>query len=91
MHPIRRITFENRRHRVRDIIRIRSSGAVFLTTTSKEGLGKQLFADWRYQGDGLAAGGIHSQSSGSARRRDSRDGPQFGCGSSREHATLGLL
>ena len=26
--------------------------ARFLTTTTKEGLGKQLFADWRYQADG---------------------------------------
>ena len=26
--------------------------ARFLTTTTKEGLGKQLFADWRYLADG---------------------------------------
>ncbi|HEY2146031.1 MAG TPA: hypothetical protein VGH12_08190, partial [Steroidobacteraceae bacterium] len=26
--------------------------ARFLTTTTKDGLGKQLFADWRYERDG---------------------------------------
>ena len=26
--------------------------ARFLTTTTKDGLGKQLFADWRYRADG---------------------------------------
>jgi len=26
--------------------------ARFLTTTTKDGLGKQLFADWRYLADG---------------------------------------
>ncbi len=26
--------------------------ARFLTTTTKEGLGRQLFADWRYRADG---------------------------------------
>ena len=26
--------------------------ARFLTTTTKEGLGKKLFADWRYDADG---------------------------------------
>jgi 3-isopropylmalate/(R)-2-methylmalate dehydratase small subunit len=28
--------------------------ARFLTTTTKEGLGRQLFSDWRYRADGAA-------------------------------------
>jgi 3-isopropylmalate/(R)-2-methylmalate dehydratase small subunit len=65
--------------------------ARFLTTTTKEGLGKQLFADWRYLADGKAnpefvlnrpeATGCHVLVAGR----------NFGCGSSREHAPWALL
>jgi len=65
--------------------------ARFLTTTTKEGLGKQLFADWRYLADGSAnpefvlnrpeAGGCQVLVAGR----------NFGCGSSREHAPWALL
>jgi 3-isopropylmalate/(R)-2-methylmalate dehydratase small subunit len=65
--------------------------ARFLTTTSREGLGKALFADWRYD------------KSGNAKAEFPLNGPQaqgcqilvagnnFGCGSSREHAPWALL
>jgi 3-isopropylmalate/(R)-2-methylmalate dehydratase small subunit len=65
--------------------------ARFLTTTSKEGLGRQLFADWRYHGD-------TSPKQDFVLNRPEAHGAQilvagrnFGCGSSREHAAWALL
>jgi 3-isopropylmalate/(R)-2-methylmalate dehydratase small subunit len=65
--------------------------ARFLKTTSKAGLGKNLFADWRYQPDG-------SPTPGFALNRPEVQGAQillagdnFGCGSSREHAPWALM
>jgi 3-isopropylmalate/(R)-2-methylmalate dehydratase small subunit len=65
--------------------------ARFLTTTTKEGLGKQLFADWRYERDGSPKKDF------ALNRPDARGaevlvaGRNFGCGSSREHAAWALL
>jgi len=65
--------------------------ARFLTTTTKEGLGKQLFADWRYQEDGAPKPEFVLN------RPEAKDaqilvaGRNFGCGSSREHAPWALL
>jgi 3-isopropylmalate/(R)-2-methylmalate dehydratase small subunit len=65
--------------------------ARFLTTTTKNGLGRQLFADWRYRADG-------SPNPDFALNRPEAHGAQvlvagrnFGCGSSREHAPWALL
>jgi 3-isopropylmalate/(R)-2-methylmalate dehydratase small subunit len=65
--------------------------ARFLTTTTKEGLGKQLFFDWRYQSDG-------SDKPDFALNRPENHGASilvggnnFGCGSSREHAPWALV
>jgi 3-isopropylmalate/(R)-2-methylmalate dehydratase small subunit len=65
--------------------------ARFLTTTIKEGLGLQLFADWRYLKDG-------SRNPDFVLNRPEARGAQvlvagrnFGCGSSREHAPWALL
>jgi 3-isopropylmalate/(R)-2-methylmalate dehydratase small subunit len=65
--------------------------ARFLTTTTREGLGRSLFADWRYDGQGAVrpdfvlnrpeAQGCHILVAGR----------NFGCGSSREHAPWALL
>jgi 3-isopropylmalate/(R)-2-methylmalate dehydratase small subunit len=65
--------------------------ARFLTTTTKEGLGKQLFADWRYAGDGtpnpeFVLNRAEAQGAGILVA-----GRNFGCGSSREHAPWALL
>jgi 3-isopropylmalate/(R)-2-methylmalate dehydratase small subunit len=64
--------------------------ARFLTSTSKAGFGKHLFADWRYDADGNpkpdfvlntpAASGCHVLVAGR----------NIGCGSSREHAAWAL-
>src|SRR5688500_5246724 len=65
--------------------------ARFLTTTTKEGLGKNLFAEWRYNKDG-------SERPEFALNRPENHGAavlvggnNFGCGSSREHAPWALL
>jgi 3-isopropylmalate/(R)-2-methylmalate dehydratase small subunit len=65
--------------------------ARFLTTTTREGLGRSLFADWRYDAEGTPkadfvlnrpeAQGCHILVAGN----------NFGCGSSREHAPWALL
>jgi 3-isopropylmalate/(R)-2-methylmalate dehydratase small subunit len=65
--------------------------ARFLTTTTKVGLGKQLFADWRYLADGspnpdFILNQPQSQSAGILVA-----GRNFGCGSSREHAPWALM
>ena len=52
MQPLRRITSRTVVIASSDIDTDQIIPARFLTTTSKEGLGQQLFADWRYQADG---------------------------------------
>ena len=65
--------------------------ARFLTTTTKQGLGKNLFADWRYEKDG------RERPEFALNRPENRGaavlvaGNNFGCGSSREHAPWALL
>ena len=65
--------------------------ARFLTTTTKEGLGRQLFANWRYHADGSP--NPHFVLNGA--QADGAEilvaGRNFGCGSSREHAPWALL
>ena len=64
--------------------------ARFLKTTSKAGLGDQLFYDWRYDAEGKPNPGFLLN------RQEGRDaqvllaGDNFGCGSSREHAPWAL-
>jgi 3-isopropylmalate/(R)-2-methylmalate dehydratase small subunit len=65
--------------------------ARFLTTTTKEGLGRQLFADWRYLGDGSPNPGFILNQAAAAGAQVLVAGRNFGCGSSREHAPWALL
>jgi 3-isopropylmalate/(R)-2-methylmalate dehydratase small subunit len=65
--------------------------ARFLTTTSKEGLGSQLFADWRYRADGSDNPDFVLNRPSSAGCQILVAGRNFGCGSSREHAPWALL
>lgn len=65
--------------------------ARFLTTTTRAGLGENLFADWRYLPDG-------SRNPDFVLNRPAADGCRilvaghnFGCGSSREHAPWALM
>jgi 3-isopropylmalate/(R)-2-methylmalate dehydratase small subunit len=65
--------------------------ARFLRTTTREGLGRQLFADWRYDAAGQPKPEFplnQPQAQGCAILVAGRN---FGCGSSREHAPWGLL
>jgi 3-isopropylmalate/(R)-2-methylmalate dehydratase small subunit len=65
--------------------------ARFLTTTTKEGLGKQAFADWRYDADGAPKADFILNQPASAGCEVLVAGRNFGCGSSREHAPWALL
>ena len=65
--------------------------ARFLTTTTKEGLGKQAFADWRYDAAGGPKPDFILNQPASAGCEILVAGRNFGCGSSREHAPWALL
>ena len=65
--------------------------ARFLTTTSKEGLGKSLFNDWRFNSDGSPIKEFILNQSISSGCEILVAGRNFGCGSSREHAPWALL
>ena len=64
--------------------------ARFLTTTTKVGLGKQLFADWRYLADGSANTEFVLNRPAAQGCQILVAGRNFGCGSSREHAPWAL-
>jgi 3-isopropylmalate/(R)-2-methylmalate dehydratase small subunit len=65
--------------------------ARFLTTTTKEGLGRQLFADWRYDASGAPKQDFVLNGPEAAGCAILVAGRNFGCGSSREHAPWALL
>jgi 3-isopropylmalate/(R)-2-methylmalate dehydratase small subunit len=65
--------------------------ARFLRTTVRAGLGKQLFADWRYAADGTPRPEFVLNQSAAAGCQVLVAGRNFGCGSSREHAPWALL
>ena len=63
----------------------------FLTTTTKEGLGQQLFADWRCAADGTPIADFILNRPEAEGCRILVAGRNLGCGSSREHAPWALL
>jgi 3-isopropylmalate/(R)-2-methylmalate dehydratase small subunit len=65
--------------------------ARFLRTTSREGLGRQLFADWRYLPDGTSNPDFELNKPAAQGCKVLVGGRNFGCGSSREHAPWALL
>ena len=65
--------------------------ARFLTTTTREGLGEHLFADWRYAPDGTARTDFALNRVDAGTHRILVAGRNFGCGSSREHAPWALI
>lgn len=91
MRPLKRITSRTVVIASTDIDTDQIIPARFLTTTTKEGLGRQLFADWRYQENGAP------KQEFALNRPEARGaeilvtGRNFGCGSSREHAPWALL
>ncbi len=64
--------------------------ARFLKTTSKTGLGKALFYDWRYDESGKARADFILNRPEIAGAAILLAGNNFGCGSSREHAPWAL-
>jgi len=65
--------------------------ARFLTTTTREGLGRSLFADWRYDAQGAPKPDFVLNTPAAQGCRILVAGRNFGCGSSREHAPWALL
>jgi 3-isopropylmalate/(R)-2-methylmalate dehydratase small subunit len=65
--------------------------ARFLTTTTREGLGEHLFADWRYDAAGAPRRDFILNGAAARDCRILVAGRNFGCGSSREHAPWALL
>jgi 3-isopropylmalate/(R)-2-methylmalate dehydratase small subunit len=64
--------------------------ARFLKTTSKEGLDRQLFQDWRYDAQGNPKPEFILNQPRAAGAQVLLAGDNFGCGSSREHAPWAL-
>jgi len=64
--------------------------ARFLKTTSKEGLDKQLFCDWRYDAEGNPKPDFILNTPRGKGAEILLAGDNFGCGSSREHAPWAL-
>jgi 3-isopropylmalate/(R)-2-methylmalate dehydratase small subunit len=64
--------------------------ARFLKTTSKAGLGNELFYDWRYEADGTPKPDFILNRSEGRAAQVLLAGDNFGCGSSREHAPWAL-
>ena len=64
--------------------------ARFLKTTSKVGLGDNLFADWRYNADGTPRPDFPLNRPEAGGSQILLAGDNFGCGSSREHAPWAL-
>jgi len=64
--------------------------ARFLKTISKNGLGDQLFYDWRYDAEGKPKPEFILNTAGAKASQILLAGDNFGCGSSREHAPWAL-
>ena len=65
--------------------------ARYLTTTTKDGLGKNLFNDWRYDPNGKERADFVLTRPENRGAQILVGGHNFGCGSSREHAPWALL
>ena len=91
MQPVKRIASRTVVIASSDIDTDQIIPARFLTTTTKEGLGKQLFADWRYQSDGSPKPDFVLNRPEARGAEVLVAGRNFGCGSSREHAPWALL
>ena len=91
MNAIRHHPLAHRRAAGADVDTDQIIPARFLTTTGREGFGRSLFADWRFDSEG------NPRPDFALNRPESADctilvaGSNFGCGSSREHAPWALL
>ena len=90
MEPIRTLRSRTAVLAVSDIDTDQIIPARFLTTTTREGLGKHLFADWRYGPDGAPKTDFPLNRPQAEGCTILVAGNNFGCGSSREHAPWAL-
>jgi 3-isopropylmalate/(R)-2-methylmalate dehydratase small subunit len=65
--------------------------ARFLTTTTRDGLGKALFSEWRYDANGQPRADFVLNQPAAKGCQVLVAGRNIGCGSSREHAPWALL
>jgi 3-isopropylmalate/(R)-2-methylmalate dehydratase small subunit len=89
--PLRRITGRTVALAQAHIDTDRIIPARFLTTTVRGGLGRHLFADWRFDADGRPARDFPLNRPEARGASVLVTGENFGCGSSREHAVWALL
>jgi len=90
MEPIRRIVSRTVVLPQRDVDTDQIIPARYLKTTQRTGLGKALFADWRYDRDGQPRPDFPLNQPQAAGAQVLVAGENFGCGSSREHAPWAL-
>jgi 3-isopropylmalate/(R)-2-methylmalate dehydratase small subunit len=91
MKPVKKITSRTVVLPTKDIDTDQIIAARFLTTTSREGLGKSLFYDLRYNDDGSSKDDFILNQPQAEDCSILVAGKNFGCGSSREHAPWALL
>lgn len=91
IEPIRKLVSRTAVLPLTDIDTDQIIPARFLRTTTRLGLGKQLFADWRYAPDGSERADFVLNQPQSKGCKVLVGGRNFGCGSSREHAPWALL
>ena len=91
MDPVTRITARTVVLPLEDVDTDQIIPARFLRTTVREGLGENLFADWRYDKDGAEIADFVLNKPQSQGAGILVAGRNFGCGSSREHAPWALL
>ena len=91
MNPVTRITARTIVLPLEDVDTDQIIPARYLRTTVREGLGENLFADWRYDKDGPEIEGFVLNEPESKGAGILVAGRNFGCGSSREHAPWALL
>ena len=91
MDPVTRITSRTVVLPLDDVDTDQIIPARFLRTTVREGLGDNLFADWRYDKDGVEIPDFVLNRPESHGAGILVAGRNFGCGSSREHAPWALL
>ncbi len=91
MTPIKKIKSRTVVLPTRDIDTDQIIAARFLTTTSREGLGRKAFYDLRHDKDGAPRADFVLNQPEAAGCAILVAGNNFGCGSSREHAPWALL
>lgn len=91
MEPIKTITSKAIMLMVNNIDTDQIIPARFLKVTDKNGLGANLFSDWRYKEDGTPKPDFLLNRPESQGAQILITGDNFGCGSSREHAPWALM